>query len=434
MRRVCATIPWVLTLDGAFRGADWIPMRFFFKTRPAGERPGQHSLVAAVALTTLVQMMATCTVFGVAAVAPAMARDLGVASYWVGYQVSLVYLASALASAYAGALVHSLGAVRTEQAALAGCACGLACLGSGSLALVGVGSLVLGVGYGLVNPAASHILSRVVPPSRRNFVFSLKQTGVPLGGVVAGFVFPSLAQAWDWRAAFWVALPVPVLLAWALQRGREQADADRGQARAAAPGLSAQQRLLWGQPQLRALALSGLCYSCLQLSLIAFMVTMLVVESGWSVVAAGSLLAAVQACGAVGRLAWGALADRMRSGFPLLGWMGLGACLCSALTIWLPDLPTVWKFVLLCAFGAFSIGWNGVMLAEVARNSPKGEEGAVTGAVLVYVFGGVVVGPAVFSVLYAAVGSYGPTFAIMGVTAALGAAVCLRAGRVVRAA
>jgi MFS family permease len=62
--------------------------------------------------------------------------------------------------------------------------------------------------------------------------------------------------------------------------------------------------------------------------------------------------------------------------------------------------------VLLVAFGASAIGWNGVYLAEVARRAPAGMAGAATGGTLAITFLGVVIGPVLFGALSAAAGSY----------------------------
>ena len=54
----------------------------------------------------------------------------------------------------------------------------------------------------------------------------------------------------------------------------------------------------------------------------------------------------------------------------------------------------------LCSlFGATAIGWNGVQLAEVARNAPADEVGAITGAAGFITFGGVVTGPPTFALI-----------------------------------
>ena len=61
-------------------------------------------------------------------------------------------------------------------------------MATGAPALFVVGAILLGAGYGPVTPASSHILARSTPPQRLSLVFSLKQTGVPLGGALAGAV------------------------------------------------------------------------------------------------------------------------------------------------------------------------------------------------------------------------------------------------------
>ena len=46
-------------------------------------------------------------------------------------------------------------------------------------------SVLIGLSNGTANPAGSEVLQRFTPPAHRNFVFSIKQAGVPLGGVIA---------------------------------------------------------------------------------------------------------------------------------------------------------------------------------------------------------------------------------------------------------
>ena len=74
-------------------------------------------------------------------------------------------------------------------------------------------SVAIGIGYGLNNPAASEMLSRFTPKRRRNIVFSLKQSGVPLGGILAALALPLLAQGLGWCVALGVSGGVPILFA-----------------------------------------------------------------------------------------------------------------------------------------------------------------------------------------------------------------------------
>jgi len=54
-------------------------------------------------------------------------------------------------------------------------------------------SMLIGIGYAFNNPASSHILKRVTPPRLRNLVYSIKQAGVPVGGILAALVMPPLS-------------------------------------------------------------------------------------------------------------------------------------------------------------------------------------------------------------------------------------------------
>ena len=47
-------------------------------------------------------------------------------------------------------------------------------------------ALAQGVGYGVINPVGSQILFRATPAAIRSFVFSIKQSAVPIGQMVAG--------------------------------------------------------------------------------------------------------------------------------------------------------------------------------------------------------------------------------------------------------
>ncbi|WP_456299917.1 hypothetical protein, partial [Falsiroseomonas oryzae] len=146
--------------------------------------------------------------------------------------------------------------------------------------------------------------------------------------------------------------------------------------------------------------------------------------------------AAAQASGAVGRLAWAAAADRGGGrGMQVLALAGLGTAagllaLAFAGPGWPPDAVLV---VLLCAIGACSLGWNGVLLAESARLAPAGNAGAGVGAVLSVTFFGVIIGPPLVGVLVAAAGSYALAFGAAAGVVLVGVAVALRAWRERRA-
>ena len=391
--------------------------------------PARHasSLVQTLVAATLIQIVATASVLALTAIAPTVAADLDIGAYWIGYQISLIYASGMFSSAVAGTLVQRFGPIRIEQAALLCFVIGFAGIATANIALIILASLLIGIGYGLNNPASSEMLSRVTPQNRRNIVFSLKQSGVPLGGILASFAFPFLSRFVDWHIALLIGALAPLLTMGLLAMTHAAEPKITAQVPSILRGLINEQSTIWRNPRLRALSCLGFAYSAMQLSVSAFAVVTLVHDAGWSPLAAGSVAAAMQLAGALGRIFWGVIADRIGGGYITLSLLGLLGGLGYILLYWLPYLPTAAQVALFVAMGAVTIGWNGVLLAEVAHNSPEGRVGATTGGVLVYTFIGVIVGPSSFAGLYALTGHYGASFLIFSLFGFAGMIIAWRA-------
>lgn len=381
-----------------------------------------------LAATTTAQSLVSLAMLSPAAVAPAIARDLHVSSAMIGWWISMAYGGAMITSLLGGNAVRRFGATRSTQIGLL-----LVCLGggammAGTLPLALLAALLIGLGYGMTNPAASHLLARTTSPERRNLVFSIKQTGVPLGGTLAGLIAPRLTQAWGWPVAMASVALTCLVLALLLTRVRGRWDIDRDpKARMTGnpfTGLVA----IWRAPRLKALSLTGLAYAAVQLSVSTFAVTMLVADLSWSLVDAGLLLSAVQVAGVIGRISIGSLADRFFGGsFTLIG-LGLVTGILALLTgLLTPDWPVPMVFAILVPFGAAALGWNGVYLAELAQSSEPANIPRVTGASLFFTYGGVLIGPPAFAGLHTLVGSYTATYALTALPALAGAVILIRA-------
>lgn len=363
-------------------------------------------LVRLLIETSAVQALATLAVLSVPALTPIVARALDVPTSYVGYQVAIVYLAAMLASLAAGTFIGRFGPCRTGQIAMSLNAAGCLLASAPHIGMMAFGSIVVGCGYGLTNPAASELLVRHGPAGRRNLIFSLKQTGVPLGGMVAGLVAPSVAIAFGWQAVLWSVAGCSLLAATASQIGRAALDRPRegSPSQSTLPVLALMS--VMKTPALRWLALSSLCFSGIQLCVVAFLVVLLVEDLHYDLVTAGVILGLVQITGAVTRILWGFLADLLRDG--LLVLIGLGLIMAAAATVvalsaGLPAWVPIGMFVLL---GLSAVGWTGLYMSEVARLSPAQSVGATTGATMFFTFTGVLVGPPVFSFTHDIVGSY----------------------------
>lgn len=381
--------------------------------------------------TTATQSLTTLAALALTAVAPRAAPDLGIGPAVIGYQVSLVYFGAMLTSLISGGLVQRLGAARTSQLALWVAAAGCLLSALGTFSTLALGALVIGLGYGCTNPAASQLLARTPTGRRMNLIFSIKQCGVPIGGVMAGLLVPSITVALGWEAALVGCAAMAVALSLAMNSVRPVWDVDRDQSAPLFAAPFASVALIWRHKVLRWLALASLAYSAVQLVLTGFLVTYLVTEVNLTLVLAGVMLAMAQTAGAVGRLAWGWLADRMRSSTLTLIMNG---CLAAAGAIATAAITVDWPVWLIAGatslFGFCAIGWNGVYIAAVARESPPRSVGIATGGSLSITYAGIIIGPAAFAALHDPLGvSYSDGYALLALLTALGIACLFRSRR-----
>jgi MFS family permease len=379
----------------------------------------------AIAVTLAVQILTATALITPSVIAPEAAGDLGVPPQAIGLFVSGAYLAAMLSGLATGGLVARFGPLAVCQAAVVLAGAGLALGKLAALAVVPLAALLIGAGYGLVNPVSSHILARHTPPGAMALVFSIKQTGVPIGGAIAGAVVPTLLLATGWPNALPLLGAVCVVAAFALAPARgvlaEPAGAtDAGAARAplafrwrrAADAMAGPIRLVFAAPRLRDLAAASLGYASAQLVFIAYFVSHLTLQLGLSLVAAGVIYAFGHGAGVVGRIAWGIVADRWLSPRATLAAIGVVSAACAALTALFSDAwPLAAVGAVAMVYGASAVGWNGVFLAEVARSAPPGKVGAATGGTQFFTFGGALLGPVVFASLVSFTGSYAWAFA-----------------------
>ena len=386
---------------------------------PAAPKP--PSAWWSLAVTTAIQAMVSMALLTLPAMAPAVARALAVPSTLVGAYVALCYFAAMLSSLVGGTLVRRLGAIRVSQLGLGLCAVGLALCALPWLPAVALGALCIGAGYGPITPASSHLLALTTPAHRMSLVFSIKQTGVPAGGMLAGALVPGLSLWLGWQGTLLAVAGVCALCAALAQPLRAALDADRQPAQPLAlQALFKPIGMVLGHPSLRALAACSFLFSAVQVSTTAYMVTYLNESLGMTLLAAGAALSVSQLAGVVGRIAWGAVADRglgPRNTLMLLATLMMAGSVLTALLQ--PQWPTLLIWAIVALLGASAIGWNGVYLATVARQAPPGQAGVATGGTLLFTFMGVVCGSPAFGALAGASGSYRIAFAALALPAAL---------------
>lgn len=383
-----------------------------------------------VLVTTAAQLVVSMSNLVVPAIAPKLAESLAVDPVMVGYQVGLTFGAATVASIYSGIAVLRWGAARTTQISMLFCLAGLALLAVPHVGWVVVGSLLVGGGMGCASPAAAHLIVNHTPPERRHLMFGIKQTSVPLGGVIISLVGPALAVTvgWQWALAL-IALAAAATLLLA-GRGRAAWDADRQPAGSVRFEPLGGVPLVWRQDSLRWIALSATLFSGIQRILVSYTVVYLVAEGGYGLIEAGVLLSLAQAGGAVARIPMGWLADRMKSGIAVLTLLCLLMIASSAMLVHLdPAWPKPAVYALFLLLGMSCLGWNGLVHAECSRLAPQGMVSLVAGGTSFFVFGGVIVGPPLFAVAYGSIGTYGSTMWLMVILGALALVLLYLASR-----
>jgi MFS family permease len=354
----------------------------------------------------------------------------------VGQLASATSFGSMLYYLWGTAALGSLGAARQLRTGclLAGVAILLSL--SGSWAMMLVAALLIGIGYGPSAPAGSDILIGIVPRHRRGLVFSVKQAGVPLGGLLAGLLLPA-ALLWGGVGAA-LSAAAGLAFAAALVLGywfREPGPARRMNMRALlTPAMLARPvamfRLVNSNVAMRTITLAALGLAVAQGVLMSYFPVFLIAHAHISLTAAGALFALLQGFGIVGRIAAGWFSDRI--GSPIATLMGAG--LLSSITMVLlaclgPDSPMAGFALVAALAGICVVSWNGVFLAGLAALAPEAEVGNVTSAGTLVVFLGYVLSPLLLQGVLTLTKSYPVGFAVAALAPLLSAAYLLNARR-----
>ena len=399
-----------------------------------GQRSGTRPLLA-LWLTLITQAMASMALMAPSVFAPVVAPLLGYAPQSIGLFVGAIYLAAMFSGLIGGHYVRQIGAIRLSQVAMALACIGLLLAALAVPALLLLATLAIGIGYGLTNPTAAHILSHHVPIARRGVFFSIKQTGVPIGVALAGLLVPLFLKWWFWPGAVAAVAAVVAATILLLAPYRHTFDVSEG-----VMGLNLRAMLarplarVMRDPPLRQLGLTSFCYSGAQICFLTFLVSDLKLERGFSLAHAALALAAAQITSIAARPLWGYIADHFVDPRTLLGLLGLGMAASLALLGLLPAATNAGLvFIVTLLVAATVVGWNGVYFAGLARQTRPDEIAMVTGGTQFLTFSGAMVAPVVFAAAVSMFGSYATSFLLLGLFPLLVGIWLLRQARQSRA-
>ena len=383
---------------------------------------------AIISLTAMIagQIAIAMAIMTVPVLAPQISHDINIDPSKIGLYSAVAFAGAITFTSLAGSVIARYGAIRTTQIALFLGAFGLCISLLMWVPAFIVGAFAVGMGYGVATPAASHLLARTIAPQQRGFIFSIKQSGVPIGGFLLGVTIPVIAFHYSWQYGLLSIILLLFLLILLLQTIRTMFDIGLERDRKISPAETVTAvKLALKDSRLRPLALSSFIYAMMQLSIFTFYVVVLVEQVNLDPVAAGTVFSIMHVGGIIGRPLLGWISDKILPAVPLLSLVGFAIFLCG---LTLTTLDANWPYLLLCALslvtGIVAAGWNGVYISEIARVMPSTEVGRATGGVSAFTFLGVVIGPAVFTAIIGLSGSYSAAFLVVG-TIAIGPAVIL---------
>ena len=365
-----------------------------------------------------------------AVIAPAIITDLRIDAAWIGIYFGLTALSALFTQLGCGSFIVRHGALRMSQVALVMLAAGTALSALGTpLALV-FSAIIAGGGAAVSTPASSHLLSRCASPRYLPLVFSIKQTAVPAGLLLAGLIAPLLTEWTGWRVTMLVSAAACALFALILQPLRTIFDTDRVPTRTfRLSDFKSTLTAVLAVPNLRALSFACLAFNGLQAVVTAYFVVYLT-TIGYTPVAAGFVFSMAVAVAVPGRILWGWLGSSYVSPRRMMAALALGMGVSVALLGFCSaDWPTLLVGLIACVLSATALSWHGILLAETARAAPEDMRGGVTGGVLSVGQVGALVLPLMYSGLLDLTGSYGIGFVICGVPALLVGVQYLRQGK-----
>jgi MFS family permease len=362
-----------------------------------------------------------------AVIAPAIITDLRIDAAWIGIYFGLTAAASLVSQLGCGSFIVRHGAMRMSQLSLVLLAIGTALAALGTPLMLVLSAIISGGGAAVATPASSHLLSRVSPPRYMPLVFSVKQTAVPAGLLVAGAFGPLLTEWRDWRFTMLLSAGACVVFALMLQPLCRIFDTDRVPSRTfKLSDFKSTLTAVLGTPGLRALSFACLAFNGLQATMTAYFVVYLT-TIGYTPIAAGFVFSVAVAVAVPGRIVWGWLGSTHVMPRTIMAGLALGMAGSVAL-LGLADAgwPTLLVGLIACVLSATALSWHGILLAETARAAPEGMRGGVTGGVLSFGQVGALALPLIYSGLLDLTGSYGIGFVVCGVPALLVGILLLR--------
>jgi MFS family permease len=233
--------------------------------------------------------------------------DLGLSTSLLGLLVAAFFATSAVAALSAGALVRRLGTVPVVR--LSGLTAAVTmlvvALAAAHPAVLVAALVVAGWGNGVGQPASNDLIARSVSAGRQGLAYGLKQAAIPLSTLLAGVAVPLVAIPLGWRTAFGLGAVLALLVVLSVPGPRRLGSAGSSSPPSEAAGP-------FRRAPLYVLA-AGLALGAGTGNALGAFSVSTAVAGGIAPATAGVLAAVARGVGALARVLFGWLADRVRT-------------------------------------------------------------------------------------------------------------------------
>ena len=361
-----------------------------------------------LAAGTIAQASFSAITVGLAVLAPVLREEYGLSLAQIGALLSAAWLGAVVSLLPWGLAADRYGERVVLALGLFGAAAFLAAAAEadGFPALFAL--LVLaGASGASVNSASGRAVMLWFAPSERGLALGIRQTAIPLGGLIVAIVVPSLAASGGSRAAFFFLAALAALggvVGLLVIRGRDGADELEG----ASVVATLRDGRLWR------LSLSSGLYLYAQVAVIGFGVLFLHDDHGLDDQDAALVIAASQVLAIVLRIGAGRWSDVVGSRVGPLRRVGLAVAASLVLTALLAEGP-LWALVpVLAVAGGLSMAWNGLSFTAAAELAGAARTGAAIGFQQSVLSGIGVLAPVVFAITVSS-GSWAIAFALAAI-------------------
>jgi MFS family permease len=223
-----------------------------------------------------------------------------------------------------------------------------------------------------VNSSSGRSVMHGFGSDERGLALGVRQTAIPVGGLVAALVLPHLAAAGGSEAAFLFLAAlclVGALTGAVFLRGRESADGVEPESVAR----TIADTRLWR------LSVGSSLFLYAQIAVIGFGVLFLVEEHGFSEQTAALVFAGSQVLAAVFRVGGGRWSDRVGMRVVPLRQIGVGIACVLLATALLTGGPIAFLVPALILAGGLTMAWNGLSFTAAAELAGAARTGAAIG-------------------------------------------------------